>query len=95
MQEGFTPAFLFSYNGDSETVALLLANKADINAATEVQQFRIFKYLRVIHNELEDFNIAFFICRIILAHENMNYYLKWFTLVLYAAGRFYSSVCSF
>ena len=38
----------------------------------------------MIDNELQDFNIAFFILSTILAHENMNYYLTWFTLVLYA-----------
>ena len=45
MQGGLTPVWIASYNGDTETVALLLANKADINAASEVQQFKIFKYL--------------------------------------------------
>ncbi len=61
MQGGFTPAFTASQNGHTETVALLLTNKADINAANKVQQFKIFKYLQVIDNELEDFNIAFLI----------------------------------
>jgi hypothetical protein len=47
MQYGTTPAFLASEKGHTETVALLLANKADINAANIdiVQQFKIFKYL--------------------------------------------------
>jgi ankyrin repeat protein len=45
MQGGFTPAFVASRNGRTETLALLLANKADINAATKVQQFNFFKYL--------------------------------------------------
>jgi ankyrin repeat protein len=45
MQDGSTPAFIASENGHTETVALLLANKADINAASKVQQFKIFKYL--------------------------------------------------
>jgi ankyrin repeat protein len=45
MQDGYTPAIIASYNGHTETVALLLANKADINAASKVQQFKIFKYL--------------------------------------------------
>jgi ankyrin repeat protein len=40
MQDGFTPAFIASQNGHTETVVLLLANKADINAVTEVQQFK-------------------------------------------------------
>ncbi len=45
MQDGTTPAFMASHIGHTETLALLLANKADINAATEVHQFKIFKYL--------------------------------------------------
>jgi ankyrin repeat protein len=45
MQSGFTPAHVASVNGHGETLALLLANKADINAADEVQLFSIFKYL--------------------------------------------------
>jgi ankyrin repeat protein len=45
MQDGFTPAFVASFQGHTETLALLLANKADINAAEKVQQFKIFKYL--------------------------------------------------
>ncbi len=45
MQGDFTPAHAASQGGHTETVALLLANKADINAADEVQQFKIFKYL--------------------------------------------------
>jgi hypothetical protein len=45
MQDGSTPAYIASGTGHTETVALLLANKADINAATKVQQFKIFKYL--------------------------------------------------
>ena len=94
MQGGFTPAYIASQKGHTEILALLLANKADINAAIEVQQFKIFKYLLLIDNEFRDFNIAFFILSTILAHENMNYYLTWFTLVLYA-GRSYPSVCSF
>ncbi len=61
MQSGATPVFIASHKGHTETLALLLAYKADINAATEVQQFKIFKYLQAVDNELEDFNIAFFI----------------------------------
>ncbi len=61
MQDGVTPAYIASEKGHTETVALLLANKADINAATKVQQFKIFIYLLVIDSELQDFNIAFFI----------------------------------
>jgi ankyrin repeat protein len=45
MQDGITPASIASLNGHTETVALLLTNKADINAADKVQQFKIFKYL--------------------------------------------------
>ena len=45
MQDGFTPAYAAAQNGHTETVALLLTNKADINAANKVQQFKIFKYL--------------------------------------------------
>ena len=39
MQDGATPAYVASKNGYTETVALLLANKADINAENKVQQF--------------------------------------------------------
>jgi ankyrin repeat protein len=39
MQGGFTPAYVASANGHTETLALLLANKADINAASKVQRF--------------------------------------------------------
>jgi ankyrin repeat protein len=45
MQNGSTPAYIASQAGHTETLALLLANKADINAAIEVQQFKIFNYL--------------------------------------------------
>jgi hypothetical protein len=45
MQGDFTPAYIASEKGHSETLALLLANKADINAASEVQQLKILKYL--------------------------------------------------
>jgi hypothetical protein len=45
MQNGSTPAYIASLNGNTETLALLLANKADINAAIKVQQFKIIKYL--------------------------------------------------
>ncbi len=60
MQDGVTLAFTASYFGRTETLALLLANKADINAANKVQQFKIFSYLSVIDNELEFFDISFF-----------------------------------
>ncbi len=45
MQNGATPAGVACAKGHTETLALLLANKADINAANKVQQFIIFKYL--------------------------------------------------
>jgi ankyrin repeat protein len=44
MQNGSTPAYIASQEGHTETVALLLANKADINAANKAQQLKIFKY---------------------------------------------------
>ena len=52
MQDGATPAYIASAKGHTEILALLLANKADINAAMKVQQFKIFKYLLLIDNEL-------------------------------------------
>jgi ankyrin repeat protein len=61
MQNGTTPAYIASQNGHTETLALLLANKADINAAKKVQQFKIVKYLQLIDNQLQDFNMALFI----------------------------------
>jgi hypothetical protein len=61
MQDGITPAFIASENGHTQTLALLLANKVDINAVCKVLQFKIFKYVYLIDNELEDFNIAIFI----------------------------------
>jgi flavodoxin len=45
MQDGITPVYMGSQYGHTETVALLLADKADVNAAKKVQQFKIFKYL--------------------------------------------------
>jgi ankyrin repeat protein len=45
MQNGTTAAIEASRNGHTETVALLLANKADVNSADEVQHFKIFSYL--------------------------------------------------
>jgi ankyrin repeat protein len=52
MQDGITPAFIASHNGHNETLAFLLANKADINTASKVHQLKIFKYLQLIDNEL-------------------------------------------
>jgi ankyrin repeat protein len=40
MQMGNAPAHLASRNGHTEVLALLLANKADINAASKVQQLK-------------------------------------------------------
>jgi ankyrin repeat protein len=82
MQNGNTPVYKASQNGHTETVALLLANEADVNSANKVHQFVIFDHLSMIDNEIEDLNIATFILSTILAHENMNDYLTLFTLVL-------------
>ncbi len=60
MQNGATPAYIASEQGHTEILALLLANKADINAAKKVQQLKTFNYLLLIDNELQDFNIAFY-----------------------------------
>ena len=75
IQDGGTPAGIASQRVHTEILALLLANKADINAATQVQQFKVFKFLLLIDNELHDCIIAFFRLSTILAHKNMNYYL--------------------
>jgi hypothetical protein len=40
MQHGNAPADVASDNGHTESLALLLANKADINAATKVHQLK-------------------------------------------------------
>jgi ankyrin repeat protein len=40
MQFGSTPAHKASEKGHTEALALLLANKADINAASVVQQLK-------------------------------------------------------
>jgi hypothetical protein len=55
MQTGASPAVIASENGHTEILALLLANKADINAASEAHQFITLKYLQLIDNELQDF----------------------------------------
>jgi hypothetical protein len=72
MQGGFTPASIASQYGHTQTLALLLANQADINAASDVQQFNIFKFGLLIDNEPQDFNNAFFIFNTFLAHKNIN-----------------------
>ncbi len=72
MQEGVTPAFIASQTGQTETLALLLANKADINVADKVQQFKIFRNLQLIDDEFQECDTAFFIISTILAHEDVN-----------------------
>ncbi len=72
MQDRTTPSYIASVQGHTEILALLLANKADINAASEVKQFNIVKHLLLIDTELQDFNIAFFILSTIFANENIN-----------------------
>jgi hypothetical protein len=53
MQDGLTPAMEASYNGNTETLALLLSNNANVNAVTKVRQFKImFHYLK--SNDLQD-----------------------------------------
>ncbi len=63
MQDGTTPAYAASEYGHTETLALLLEHKADINAASQVQQFKLFKYLYLIDNKLNDFHIYFYIIK--------------------------------
>ncbi len=57
MQDGSTP-YIASQNRLIETLALL-ANKVDINAAIQVQQFNIFKYILLIDKELQG---SLFVC---------------------------------
>jgi ankyrin repeat protein len=45
MQDGNTPAIEASLNGHTETLALLLANKADVNSTNKVKQFKLFSCL--------------------------------------------------
>jgi hypothetical protein len=45
MQYGDTPALQASKNGHTEALALLLANKADIDSVDMVQQFKIINCL--------------------------------------------------
>jgi ankyrin repeat protein len=42
MQDGDTPAIVASLCGHTQTLALLLANKAEVNSAAKVQQFKFF-----------------------------------------------------
>jgi ankyrin repeat protein len=55
MQDGVTPAYIASEEGRTEILSLLLANKADFNAANKVQQLRILKYLLLIDNHFSRF----------------------------------------
>jgi hypothetical protein len=68
-------------------LALLLANKADINVAIKAQHFKIFKCFLLIDNELQSFSIRFFILAMILAYEKICHYSTWFTLVIFMQGR--------
>ncbi len=45
MQDGFTTAHIASEFGYTEILALLLANKADVNAASKEHRFQIFNHL--------------------------------------------------
>jgi ankyrin repeat protein len=45
MQNDNTPAIAASLNGQTKTLALLLANEADVNSANKVQQFKLFSCL--------------------------------------------------
>jgi ankyrin repeat protein len=45
LQDGATPLIIASFDGHTEIAALLLANKAEVNFADKVQQFKMFKYL--------------------------------------------------
>jgi ankyrin repeat protein len=45
MQDGRTAAYAASINGHTETLALLLANKVDVNSAVEVKPFKSFSCL--------------------------------------------------
>ncbi len=61
MQYGDTPAIAASLNGHTETLALLLANKADVNSADKVQKFKLYSCLQFIYNELQDKDISVYI----------------------------------
>ena len=54
MQDCYIPVYAASQKGHTETLAILLANKADINAADKVHQLKIFQYLYLIDSELQD-----------------------------------------
>ena len=59
MQIGTTPAHIASRKGHTETLALLLANKADINAAMKVQQLKIFNSLLLIETNFMILTLLF------------------------------------
>ncbi len=48
MKDGVTPVFTASFNGHTESLALLLSNNADANVASKVQLLKKFKYLKSI-----------------------------------------------
>ena len=45
MQDGTTPAIVASRKGHTETLALLLANKADVNSEDKLQKFNLLSCL--------------------------------------------------
>ncbi len=47
MQDGRTPAYAASQNGHTKTLALLLSNKADVNAGSKVQRIKVFLDLEI------------------------------------------------
>jgi ankyrin repeat protein len=54
MQDGTSPATEASYNGHTDTLSLLLLNKADLKAANEVGQLNnSFQKLKAISNYLQ------------------------------------------
>jgi ankyrin repeat protein len=57
MQDGHTPAIVASSKGQTETLALLLANEADVNSADKVHQFKLLSCLLFIYNKFEDKDI--------------------------------------
>jgi ankyrin repeat protein len=58
IQDGNAPVIVASQYGHTETLALLLANKADVNSADKVQWFKIFGCLQLIDKELKYKNIS-------------------------------------
>ncbi len=87
VQDGITPAIIASYNGNTETLALLLLNNVNVNAATKVQQLKNFvpKFKSIINDrKYEDINLP----------QN---YLTVFNMVfsILCAGWLYASLRSF